>query len=76
MNKKEYTIKLRDTFEEILLNQIDVINGEEKEKSDEEMLIALYLLFEGVLKNDELLEKLYLSNVTYQEVLEKISKES
>lgn len=68
INKDNFIYELRKTFEELLLNQVDLINSDEVEEQDERMLVALFQLFDLVLKNDEIIDMLYKSNIEYNEV--------
>lgn len=75
MSKEEFIIKLKETFEELLLNQVDMINGEEAEEYDEHMLVALFQVFDTILKSPDVLDSLYNSNATYEEVSDYIEKQ-
>lgn len=74
INKDNFIYELRKTFEELLLNQVDLINSDEVEEQDERMLVALFQLFDLVLKNDEIIDMLYKSNIEYNEVKNYIEK--
>lgn len=70
MTKQEFTLKLKETFEELLFNRVDLINSDEAEETDEQMLVALFQIFDTVLKNQDVLDSLYNSNATYEDVKE------
>lgn len=64
MTKQEFTLKLKETFEELLINQVDLINSETSEETDEQMLVALFQIFDTVLRNQDVIDSLYNSNAT------------
>lgn len=61
MTREKFKRKLRETFDELLLNQYDLINSEEVEEGDKEMLTVLYILFQTAIDDEQMIEMLYKS---------------
>lgn len=61
MTREKFKRKLRETFNELLLNQYDLINSEEVEEGDKEMLTVLYILFQTAIDDEQMIEMLYKS---------------